>query len=61
MDLYITVVFWFSMFGLVFRILNLCMEHPRKESTNVGQDAATLILSIAAFVWVCCLKFGAIS
>lgn len=58
-DTYLTVVFWLGILGLIIRLSRLNGPHPRKVEHNVGEDVAALIISIAFFVWICVLKFGA--
>lgn len=57
-ETYLTVVFWFGVFGLVIRSSFLFMKHPRKVEREIGGDVFGLLLAIAFFVWVCVLKFG---
>lgn len=57
-DTFLTTLFWLYLFIVIFRACILTSAHPRKKEINIGEDTLALIIAIAFFVWICCLKFG---
>ena len=58
-DAYLTFAYWVGLAGITIRILLMTIsEYPRKSETSLGSDVSSLILSIAAFAWVCFLRFN---
>ena len=52
--LFLKIMFWASVVGIVFRVIFCCMEHPRKISpNNLGVDVVVLIeqIALAVFFW----------
>ena len=59
-DTYITVAFWFGIFGIGVRMLMIAfMDYPRKPEVNLGTDVFIILISAFFLAWVSYLKFYA--
>jgi len=58
MEMFISFMFWWMVFGVVVRSIFLLGEHPRVVNHSVGADCFGLIASIILLAWVAWLKYA---
>lgn len=57
--LFLKIMFWFTLVGVVVRAILCCFDHPREiKPNNLGMDVVLLIKKIALLVFFWGYAFG---
>lgn len=56
---FVAFFFWYLIVVVFLKAINLCSEHPRSVTHNVGTDALSMIISIILLAWASFIKYGA--
>ena len=57
--LFLKILFWIAVVGVIIRMACVCMDHPRKISpTNLGTDIMIFFFNLAEAVFLWFYTFG---